>query len=147
MRRFVVRPLHIFTALVAVAFALTMALTQQKSATEKKSGKTVSFKTDVFSKIIKKYCLPCHAEDQFNPSELSMDTYDQLKTGGKHGAPWVAGKSKESLIVQKLGSNPPFDDRMPLNDKKKIAAGKAKYLSDQEIKMIVTWIDQGAKNN
>lgn len=124
-------------ALVAVG-VITFAQGEKKT--------TVSFKNDVFP-IIKAKCLPCHAEDNFNPSELSMDSYDQIAQGGKHGVPFKPGKSAESLMIQKLSENPPFGDRMPLNSKKKIQEGKAVWLTGDEIKTIATWIDQGAKNN
>ncbi|MER3524350.1 MAG: hypothetical protein C4326_09850 [Ignavibacteria bacterium] len=108
--------------------------------------KKVSFKNDVFP-IIKAKCLPCHAEDNFNPSELSMDSYELLAQGGKHGVPFKPGKAAESLMIQKLSENPPFGDRMPLNSKKKIQEGKAVWLTSDELRTIATWIDQGAKNN
>ncbi len=111
-----------------------------------KAGKAISFSRDVYP-IIKQHCLPCHAEDNFNPSELSLDTYDDLIQGGKHGSPVKAGNAKESLLIKKLGADPPFGDRMPLNTKEKIREGKAKYLSEQEIKLIATWIDEGGKKN
>jgi len=106
----------------------------------------VSFKKDVFP-IIDKRCLSCHAEDEDNPSELSMDTYAMLMAGGKHGKPVVPGKSSESMLVQKLSEKPPFGDRMPLNKKRRIEEGKAKWLSDEEVKTVADWIDQGAKDN
>jgi hypothetical protein len=113
-------------------------------AQEKKGP--VSFKKDVFP-LVSRHCLPCHAEDNFNPSELSLDSYEKMMEGGKHGVLAVAGKSKESLVVQKLGAKPPFGERMPLNSKKKIEEGRAKWLTDAELKIFVAWIDQGAKNN
>ncbi|HXX62895.1 MAG TPA: c-type cytochrome domain-containing protein [Bacteroidota bacterium] len=130
------------TAIVAVlvGWALVAGSTQEKAATP------VSFKSDVFP-LIQKYCLPCHSEDESNPSELSLDTYDQLKQGGKHGSPIVPGKSAESLIIQKANQDPPFGKRMPLNTQRKISEGKAKYLSDEEVKIISDWVDQGAANN
>jgi hypothetical protein len=36
---------------------------------------------------------------------------------------------------------------MPWNSKKKVTEGKAKWLTEDEIKIITTWIDQGAKDN
>lgn len=107
---------------------------------------TVSFKSDVFP-IINAKCLPCHAEENFNPSELSMDSYDLIAAGGKHGVPFNAGKPGESLLIQKFGEKPPFGDRMPLNSKRKIRDGKAVWLSDEDVKTVATWIEQGAKNN
>jgi len=113
---------------------------------QKKSNGIIFFKKDVFS-VIEKKCLPCHAEENFNPSELSLDSYELMKQGGKHGDPFVPGKSKESLLIRKLSEEPPFGDRMPLNTKKDIKAGKAKWLSPEEAKIIADWIDQGAKGN
>ncbi len=130
----------VWNVTIAVLLSATIAFAQG----EKKGN--VSFKSDIFP-IIKSKCLPCHAEDNFNPSELSMDSYDLMVNGGKHGVPFKAGKSGESLMVQKLSEKPPFGDRMPLNSKKKITEGKAVWLSADEIKTIATWIDQGAKNN
>jgi hypothetical protein len=118
----------------------------KKQKPSKKKERAVSFKEDVFP-IILEQCLPCHAEDNFNPSELSMDSYELLKTGGKHGQPFVTGEAEESLIIKKLAEEPPFGDRMPLNPKKKIKRGKAIWLSDEEVRSIAKWIDQGAKDN
>jgi hypothetical protein len=123
---------------VLFTVASMVAVAQEKS--------NVSFKSDVFP-VIKAKCLPCHAEDNFNPSELNMDSYSSIAAGGKHGVPFKPGKSGESLLIQKLSDKPPFGDRMPLNSKKKIQEGKAVWLTPDELKTIATWIDQGAKNN
>lgn len=119
---------------------------EQSKKPSKKSADSVSFKNDVFP-IVEKSCLPCHAADNFNKSELSLDDYETMKAGGENGPVWVAGKSTESLLVRKLKETPPFGERMPMNSKKKIAAGKAKWLTEEEIKTIARWIDEGAKNN
>jgi hypothetical protein len=70
-----------------------------------------------------------------------------MAAGGKHGVPWVPGKPGESLLIQKVGENPPFDARMPLNAKKKIREGKETWLSEDEVKTLEKWIEQGATNN
>ena len=106
----------------------------------------VSFSAEVFP-IIKKNCLPCHAEDNFNPSELSLDSYDHLMAGGKHGESVLPGKSGESPLVTKLGPEPPFGDRMPFDRKRKKGLKSTKVLDEKEIHLIATWIDQGAKDN
>lgn len=133
---------------VAILVMVNRMLGQDAPAkkSQKKLNGLVSFKKDVFP-VIEKKCLPCHAEENFNPSELSLDSYELMKQGGKHDEPFVPGKSKESVLVQKLGGEPPFGDRMPLNTKKDIKAGKAKWLSPEEVKIIAEWIDQGAKDN
>lgn len=117
-----------------------------QNAKKQRNGGAISFKRDVFP-IIKSRCLPCHAEDNFNPSELSLDSYALLMAGGKHGPPVIAGKSKESIVIQKLSEKPPFGDPMPLDTKKKKGEPSRNRLNEEEIKRIADWIDQGAKDN
>ena len=131
-----------WTATVVIVFAL--GITGARVQDTKNEG--TSFKGDVFP-VIKKHCLPCHSEDNFNPSELSLDSYELLMQGGKNGVPVVAGKAKESTLIKKLGEAPPFGDRMPLNKKQVISEGKAKYLTEAQVKLIAKWINEGAKNN
>ena len=128
------------------AVVTLVALGLVAASPHEKPSRSVSFKGDVFP-VIKEHCLPCHSEDNFNPSELSLDSYDLLMQGGKNGATVVAGKANESILVKKLGEAPPFGDRMPLNKKQVIAEGKAKYLSASELKIIADWINEGAQNN
>jgi hypothetical protein len=128
------------------AAVMLIASTFLLLAGEDKKSDAISFKSSVFP-IINAKCLPCHAEDNFNPSELSLDSFELLAQGGKNGTPFKAGKSSESLLVKKLSEKPPFGDRMPLNSKRKIAAGKGVWLTAEELKTMATWIDQGAKNN
>lgn len=126
--------LAVLTALGAVNLALGRAEEPQSP---------VSFAGSVLP-IIAKRCLPCHAADSFNPSELSLDAYSDLINGGKHGSAVVPGKSAESLLIQKLGDMPPFGKAMPLRSRKN---QEQKLLSLEEIQIIARWIDQGAKNN
>ncbi len=137
--------LYVLTAVVLIA-ALSTALTQTKNgkkATPAK-GKTkpaaaaISFKKDVFP-IVKLNCLPCHTEDQMNPSELYMERYADIIKGGKHGPPIVAGKADSSLIIKKLIHPPPFGDPMPMRRKTP--------LSQDTVNIIKKWIDQGARDN
>ena len=108
---------------------------------------SVSFARDVFP-IIKQHCLPCHAEDNYNPSELSLDSYKLLKEGGRHGKTVVPGNATESNLVLKLRPDPSFGDRMPLDmRKKKGKKATVAPLDEEEIRTIEAWIDQGAKNN
>lgn len=135
---------------VSIVFILAIALAgfslQQDTAKDKKKNgdknssdaAVMSFSKDVFP-IIKKHCLPCHASDSDNKSELVLESYDDIVKGGKHGSPIVPGKGNESLIVQKVGPNPPFGRQMPVMSKKK--------LTDGEIDTLTIWIDQGAKKN
>lgn len=129
---------------MALALVLAvMACGQDRQSKGGEMSSPVSFKNDV-TPILKKHCLPCHAEENYNPSELSLDSYSNIMAGGKHGTPVVPGKADQSIIVQKVGSHPPFGDQMPL---KKKSAPTPDRLADQEVQTITAWINQGAKDN
>ena len=104
----------------------------------KEKKKPVSFSKDVFP-IVKKRCLPCHAEDSENPSNFFLESYTDLMNGGKHGAAVIPKKGDDSYLVQKLKPGPSFGEQMPLMSKKK--------LTDEEVQVFKDWIDQGAKKN
>jgi hypothetical protein len=133
----------VVAAIAAVLLVAGALRGQERQAKGGGAEGTVSFKEEVMP-IIRKHCLPCHAVDNFNPSELSLDTYEDLMAGGKHGTPVVPGNASESIIVQKLGEDPPFGDRMPLVRKKDRVPNK---LTEQQIETIRAWVDQGAQNN
>lgn len=129
----------LFWASLAVGVAVALA--------GESNGKgEVSFKADVFP-VIDRHCLPCHAEEQFNKSELSLDTYSLLMAGGKHGVPVVPGKPEESILLRKLSDNPPFGDPMPLDPRWKEGQPRKKRLSDREIQILTEWVREGAKDN
>ena len=134
------------SGIVALAFTLAVMACGQERQTKEggDGGSPVSFKNDV-APIVQKHCLPCHAEENFNPSELSLDSYNNVMAGGKHGVPVVPGKASESIIVQKIESDPPFGDQMPLARKKN--PGPPNKLTPEEVETIKLWINQGAKNN
>jgi hypothetical protein len=100
--------------------------------------KAVSYKTQVVP-ILKQSCLPCHTEDQMNPSELYLDTYAGIMQGGKHGPAVLAGKPDSSLLIRKLAPKPPFGDPMPLKRKTPLGA--------DTLKLLKRWIQEGAKRN
>ncbi len=128
----------------AVLCGVVLLLVLGAAAQDK--GKEVSFKQDV-APIIQKNCIPCHAEDNFNPSELSLDSYSSLMQGGKHGSPVVPGKASESLIMKKLEGDPPFGDPMPLAKKRPDGTKQQRKLTPEELTTIRAWIDPGAKDN
>jgi hypothetical protein len=135
--------MKIFVAgLVLVVMLLCMGALRQS---DEKSAH-LSYKNDVYP-IIDHYCLPCHDEDSYNPSELSLDTYDLMMSGGKHGQPVVPGKPDESLIIKKMTTSPPFGKQMPVIKKKGGSDETPPRPSEQEISTLSHWIEQGAKNN
>ena len=135
MKRLLIIPLVCICAVVA---GQTRHLTVHKKATGKNFRTQVSYKRDILP-IVTAYCLPCHTEDQMNPSLLYLDSYENMMAGGKHGKPVTPGKPDSSLIVQKISSTPPFGDPMPMKR-------KTPFPQDT-LRMIRSWIEQGAKNN
>jgi hypothetical protein len=97
--------------------------------------KELTYKNDVYP-IIKANCLPCHLQENENPSGLALDNYELTLKGGEHGNTVVPGKPKESNLYLKLLPNPPFGKQMARNRRK---------LSEEEIKIIYEWIEQGAE--
>jgi hypothetical protein len=106
----------------------------------------ISFKKDV-QPVLGKYCLPCHAEESYNRSELSLDSFELLMKGGRHGAGVVPGKPTESLLMAKLSDTPPFGESMPVKPRRLKPNEAPKKLSIEEVKLLKDWIAQGAKNN
>jgi hypothetical protein len=125
---------------------MSPVLSAQQAGTQEDARPPVSFKMEVFP-IIKKHCLPCHAQDNYNPSELVLDTYETMMAGGEHGKALEPGKGAESLVVKKLGPQPPFGKMMPVDKKKKPGEESKNKLTEEEVKTLVDWIDQGAKDN
>jgi len=129
-------PVLLGFVLQAPAQQKTVAAKTPAKDTSRVSG--ISYKKDVFP-ILKMHCLPCHTEDQMNPSDLYLDSYDGLMAGGKHGKALLPGKADSSLIIKKLLSPPPFGDLMPLKAKTPLA--------EDSIAILKKWIDQGGKDN
>ncbi len=144
------RERHRWCVLALFVVGWAVAAPGQEKGVEKvdtpKVRPPVSFSKHVVP-IISKNCMPCHAEEQFNPSELSLDSYDLLMKGGKHGDSVKPGKALESVFAQKILENPPFGDRMPFDPRKKRKKEPVKPLSDEDISIITEWVNQGAKNN
>ena len=125
---------------VLVAVSLSLAM---RTPGADDGSKSVSYSRDIMP-IIEDKCLRCHTEEKSNPSELYLDSYSSLMEGGKHGKTVLPGKGDQSILVKKLGPSVPFGDRMPLKRK---SAPTGIYLTDEQVKVISDWIDQGAKNN
>ncbi len=142
MRRYTSFVLLLCTILMLPVFGSCQGNQKQSAPNNNPQGTAnapeVSFKNDVFP-IIKRNCLPCHGEDQMNPSELYLENYADLMQGGKHGVPVVPGNADSSLMIRKLTPPPPFGDLMPLKRKTPI--------STDTLNVLKNWINQGAKNN
>jgi uncharacterized membrane protein len=123
-------------SLVLVAILVSIPLFgQTKSGTKKPP---VSFSKDI-APLLKQQCLPCHAADSENPSELYLDSHDAVMKGGKHGPSVIAGKPDSSTLILKVKPDPKFGRQMPVMSKSK--------LTEEEIAILTEWIKQGAKKN
>lgn len=78
-------------------------------------------------------CIGCHSE-HIQQGEFRLDKKELAFNGGASGKVIVPGKADESLLVQLIKGNPP-EKRMPMS---------GKPLSDEEIRLIETWVNQGA---
>jgi WD40 repeat protein len=82
--------------------------------------------------IFQSRCVACHGHTS-RASGLNLESFEALMNGGKRGAPVIAGRSSESLIVKFIDGT--LKPRMPLGAQ----------LSSDEISTIKAWIDAGAK--
>ncbi|MES2695501.1 MAG: DUF1549 domain-containing protein [Verrucomicrobiota bacterium] len=93
----------------------------------------VDFVKDI-QPIFESSCVQCHGRGKAKGS-FSLETREEFITGGDAGAPAVAGKSAEALVVEMIsGLNP--DNIMPQ---------KGKKLSREQVALFRAWIDQGMK--
>jgi len=93
---------------------------------------TVSFSQDI-APILIANCNGCHYNGTRNSGGLRFDDFAGLLMGGTSGLAIEANKPEESLLVRKLRGT--SGARMPL--------GRA-ALSEDKIKLVATWISEGA---
>ncbi|HHT9124495.1 MAG TPA: c-type cytochrome domain-containing protein [Candidatus Brocadiia bacterium] len=88
--------------------------------------------------IFYSYCTRCHYSEGAGDLEagLVLNSYQELMEGdSKHGPVVTPGNADDSILIQKIGSNPPFGARMPYS---------GAYLSEEQINTIRDWINAGA---
>lgn len=107
---------HILPVFLIAAAAVWSLGGLTQDAEPPKAPKEISYSKEV-APILDKFCATCHNEDEDHPSQLFMDSYESLMKGGKHGQVVKPGNAKESLLIQKTDSIPPFGKRMPPSKK------------------------------
>ena len=90
---------------------------------------------DLVRPVLKEKCYGCHNPDKAK-GQLVMTDLNSFKKGGKTGRLFTAGKSSESLMIERLLLDINHKHRMPPKGKPQ--------LQDEEIALIKTWIDKGA---
>ncbi len=93
---------------------------------------TIEFDTHI-RPIFAAKCLGCHSE-HIQQGKLRLDGKSFAFAGGASGNAIIPGNAENSLLVQLIKGNP-LEKRMPM-------AGKP--LTDEQIALIETWINQGA---
>jgi len=128
------RKLTILVAGLVALFAIGAGCTRQ-----------VSFKNDVFP-IFQERCMICHAPGSPGcvASGFSVATYESLMKGTKFGAMIVPGSSIDSNLLRLVKHEADPSIAMP----RSLTPGKpSEWLKPEQITLIETWINQGAKNN
>jgi hypothetical protein len=107
--------------------------------------RVVSFKSDVHP-IFQERCMTCHAPGSPGcvASGFSVATYASLMQGTRYGAMIVPGRSLDSNLLKLVKHEADPSIAMP----RSLTPGKpAEWLKPEQINLIETWINQGAKNN
>ena len=101
------------------------------------AGEEVDFSRDI-RPILSNNCFKCHGPDEASrQSELRLDVKDRaLAALETEGHAIVPGDSAASVLYQRISADDP-DERMP-------PADSGKQLTDEQIALLKTWIDQGA---
>ncbi len=105
----------------------------------------VSYKNDVFQ-IFQARCMTCHAPGSPGcvVSGFSVATYESLMKGTKYGAMVVPGSSLDSNLLRLVKHEADPSIAMP----RSLTPGKpSEWLKPEQISLIETWINQGAKDN
>ena len=112
------------SALLLISFIGLMNAAQAPAA-------KVGFEKDVLP-IFQQACAKCHLGDA-SMGKLHLGSEADLLRGGSSGASIVPGKSADSLLVKRI---------LGLTDAQRMPMG-GDPLSNQQVKTIRTWIDQG----
>lgn len=111
-------------------------------------GSEVSFSADV-QPILEQNCIECHGEsgEGVVASGFSVRDYDSVMKGTDLGPVIVAGSSISSTLYLVIAEKTAPEIRMPPHHPEAWAKGRGSPLSEGEVSIIQTWIDQGANNN
>ena len=116
------------------AFFLALFATAAPAAEQAQAvaAKPVNYESQV-KPLLTTHCVRCHGAAKPRGG-LRLDTAAMSKLGGKGGPAVLPGNGHESPLVEAIRGEG-ATDRMPLN---------RPALAEAEIKLIETWIDQGA---
>ena len=124
----------ILCSLIGLTLAILLLFGGPPAARAQAPKGKVSFINDV-APILKENCFACH-DSKKRKGKLDMTTFESFHKGGTKDEPWVAGKPRESVIIDLITAK--GQTRMPPKE-----AGDA--LPKAKIDIIRRWIQQGAK--
>jgi uncharacterized membrane protein len=101
------------------------------SKTTDTSGSDVSFTKDIMP-IMQTSCISCHGGEKTSKG-LDLKTFASLMAGSQFGAVVTPGDAANSKLVQSVQSG-----KMPKRGAK---------LTPDQIQLLVSWVNAGAKNN
>jgi hypothetical protein len=103
------------------------------------TAREVSYRSDV-QPILAANCYECHASGKpgYEASGFDTTSYDALLRGGKFGALIKPGDAFTSAFNMVIEGRVHPSIRMPHGREK---------LSDRDLDILKTWVQQGAKNN
>ena len=103
------------------------------------SNQEVSFHSDI-QPILKSHCVECHSKGGigFKRSGFRAGSYQHIMQGTKYGPVIARGSSTSSTLYRLIAGKTHPSIRMPYH---------RDPLPAEKVKLIATWIDQGAKNN
>lgn len=107
------------------------APTQPDSTVAAAPASEVSFAADVLP-VFEQSCTRCHGSAR-QSGGLRLDSYAALMAGGKDGAAVLPGDAASSRLVEMITSG-----EMPRN---------AAPLADEQIQVIIDWVEAGALDN
>jgi len=108
----------------------------------------VSFANDVLP-ILQANCVDCHdiAAEGVATSGLNLSDYDGVMQGTRFDLATVPNSSESSALYLVVAHQTDSQIEMPPHLSDALAEGSGPSLSENEIKTIKDWIDQGALDN
>jgi len=103
--------------------------------------RVVGFQSEI-TPILREKCQQCHLPPEgqgYVLTGLSMESYDTLMNGTVYGKVIIPGDSKRSVFNKLIEGRAGESMKMP--------HGNSPGLSDEEIKILKSWVNQGALNN
>lgn len=119
-----------------VLFALSVLATASQTGCS--DDLTPTYQSNI-KPILDAHCVACHVpgESGYEQSGLRLDSYDALMKGTRLNPVVHPGSSLSSTLYRMVSGQLDASIRMPHNESK---------LTEENIRMIGAWIDQGAQN-